>query len=416
MKNFIPMLLILVIVAGIPYTGKSQIIDPKETTKQKGEDKANQKIDGTIDKGLNKIEDGIGGLFKKKKKKGKKKADKDNTAVNPDEETSTLNWAKFDFVSGNKVIFEDNLLDEENGEFPSRWDLVEGRAENASLDNKNVIYLMSPDTRIIPYLENPETDYLPDVFTLEFDAWFEKEEYPEFYVWFFDENNQEAFEIDPLVIFGNMASLRLKNNFTGFYPGKTEEYNEEESFWRHISIAFNKRSLKVYLDDARVLNIPNLGINPSGITLGADPMNVAGIQGVNRFIKNIRIAEGGTKLYDKFLQEGKIIASGIRFDTNKATLKPESMGIINSIKKIMTDHPEICFSVEGHTDSDGDLDFNQKLSEQRAAAVTEKLISMGIASSRLTSKGFGESLPIATNETPDGKAMNRRVEFVKQQL
>ena len=79
----------------------------------------------------------------------------------------------------------------------------------------------------------------------------------------------------------------------------------------------------------------------------------------------------------------------------------------------MTDHPELKFSIEGHTDSDGDNELNQQLSKDRAQAVLKQLVSMGIENTRLTSKGFGETLPIDSNDTPEGKANNRRVEFVK---
>jgi OOP family OmpA-OmpF porin len=71
------------------------------------------------------------------------------------------------------------------------------------------------------------------------------------------------------------------------------------------------------------------------------------------------------------------------------------------------------FSVEGHTDSDGDDAFNQTLSEARAKTVMDKLTSMGISTDRLTSKGWGETMPVTSNETAEGKAENRRVEFVK---
>ncbi|MCD4772928.1 MAG: OmpA family protein [Bacteroidales bacterium] len=113
------------------------------------------------------------------------------------------------------------------------------------------------------------------------------------------------------------------------------------------------------------------------------------------------------------LQDGKIICTGIKFDVNKATLKPESMGPINEVFKLMEKHPEISFSVEGHTDSDGDNDFNQTLSEERAATVKATLISLGISADRLSSKGWGETKPNDANNTAEGKANNRRVEFVK---
>jgi outer membrane protein OmpA-like peptidoglycan-associated protein len=89
------------------------------------------------------------------------------------------------------------------------------------------------------------------------------------------------------------------------------------------------------------------------------------------------------------------------------------MGVINTIYQLMKEHPELRFSIEGHTDSDGDDSFNQKLSEQRAETVLNALLQMGIDGSRLTSKGWGESKPLSDNSTPEGKANNRRVEFVK---
>lgn len=79
----------------------------------------------------------------------------------------------------------------------------------------------------------------------------------------------------------------------------------------------------------------------------------------------------------------------------------------------MQKQAELNFSVEGHTDSDGDETLNQTLSEARAKAVMERLISMGISANRLKSAGFGESKPLYNNSTPEGKANNRRVEFVK---
>ena len=106
-------------------------------------------------------------------------------------------------------------------------------------------------------------------------------------------------------------------------------------------------------------------------------------------------------------------SNGVRFDVGKASLRPESMGVLNKIYKLLSEHPEVNFSIEGHTDADGDFDFNQKLSEERAKTVMNQLISMGINAGRLTSKGFGESKPVNTNDTPEGKAANRRVEFVK---
>ena len=163
------------------------------------------------------------------------------------------------------------------------------------------------------------------------------------------------------------------------------------------------------MDDARILNIPNLGYNPSGISLGYH--NPGGT--TVGYIKNVRIAKGAVPLYDKLLTDGKLVTTGIKFDVNKATIKTESIGTINYVVKMMQDHPELKFSVEGHTDSDGEIVANQKLSEARAKSVVEAMVKAGISADRLSSKGFGESKPVSSNDSTEGKAQNRRVEFVK---
>jgi len=326
---------------------------------------------------------------------------------------ATLKWNKYDFVPGEKIIFEDNHENEQNGEFPSRWDLAEGSVENASFGEYNVIYFKEASSCIIPFFKDPAKDNLPDLFTIEFDCWFEPDEYCQYLIDFWDHKNQSESVIDiyPLVINANHAGD--KRHGEGVYTGEEEEGEITAGFWRHVAISFNVRALKVYLDDARVVNIPNLGINPEGLTICCDGMNTAGTQGINRFIKNIRIAEGAVKLYDKLMQEGKIVANGIRFDVNKTIIRAESMGIINSIFGLMKDHPDINLSVEGHTDNDGDDIMNQALSEKRAQAVVDLLVKMGIEGSRLSAKGWGESKPFGPNNTSEGKAANRRVEFVK---
>ncbi len=317
-------------------------------------------------------------------------------------------WAKYDFVPGQTVIFEDGpSKDEENGEFPSRWDLYKGNAEIGEVDGQNVIMFLKGGTYIVPYLKNSKEDYLPDVFTIEFDVWFSKGHSTanRFWVYLGDQKNlNNSAAHTSLTVMPH--SLEFGDSEKD-YPG-TENTGwtvEKEGSWKHISIAYTKGKYKAYFNDTRLINIPHLEVNPTGITVEAGNDNM--------YLKNFRVAKGGVKYYDRVLSDGKIVENGIRFDVNKATLKPESMGPINKIYKLMVKYPDLKFSVEGHTDSDGDVATNQKLSEGRAKAVMDKLIAMGISPDRLKSKGWGESKPIDTNATPEGKANNRRVEFVK---
>lgn len=103
----------------------------------------------------------------------------------------------------------------------------------------------------------------------------------------------------------------------------------------------------------------------------------------------------------------------IQFETNKATIKPESDSLLEEITNVIKQNPQIKrLSIEGHTDSTGADKHNQKLSEQRAAAVRDYLIAHGVEADRLSARGWGKSKPIGDNSTAIGREENRRVEFV----
>ena len=103
--------------------------------------------------------------------------------------------------------------------------------------------------------------------------------------------------------------------------------------------------------------------------------------------------------------------NNINFDTGKAIIKPQYFAQLDKIASIMNANPNLRITVEGHTDSVGDEAYNQKLSEQRAQSVMKYLTSAEVDISRLTAVGYGESRPIADNNTTAGKALNRRIEF-----
>jgi outer membrane protein OmpA-like peptidoglycan-associated protein len=103
----------------------------------------------------------------------------------------------------------------------------------------------------------------------------------------------------------------------------------------------------------------------------------------------------------------------VRFDSSAATLKPESDAVLMEVVRVMTEHPELKkVRVEGHTDASGNRQRNISLSRSRAAAVVKWLVAHGISASRLVSEGFGPDKPIASNDTQEGKALNRRTEFI----
>lgn len=127
---------------------------------------------------------------------------------------------------------------------------------------------------------------------------------------------------------------------------------------------------------------------------------VATYQEVTKDIEMEKIAVGST-----------IVLRNVFFDYAKSTLKPESSQELDRLVKILQDNPSIRIELSGHTDSRGTDESNQRLSEARAKACVDYLVAHGIAASRLEFKGYGESMPIATNDTEEGMALNRRTEF-----
>lgn len=111
---------------------------------------------------------------------------------------------------------------------------------------------------------------------------------------------------------------------------------------------------------------------------------------------------------------GHVTVNGIYFDTNKAALKPESAAAVAEIAKLLKSDGGLKVYVVGHTDSVGSVDANLKLSHDRAQSVLDALVRDGVAAARLRSFGNGPFAPVATNATDDGRALNRRVELVKQ--
>ncbi|MBL7769618.1 MAG: OmpA family protein [Flavipsychrobacter sp.] len=132
-------------------------------------------------------------------------------------------------------------------------------------------------------------------------------------------------------------------------------------------------------------------------------------------ISNVRIAIGAPDMRSKLITEGKLVSYCIYFDVNKDVVKPESYGTLKGIADVLTENPHVKIKIIGHTDADGNDAANLDLSVRRAAAVKSELVkTFGIDAARIDTEGKGETQPVASNDTPSNKALNRRVEFVKQ--
>ena len=109
----------------------------------------------------------------------------------------------------------------------------------------------------------------------------------------------------------------------------------------------------------------------------------------------------------------KVAVYGVNFDFNKATLRPDAEPVLHQVLALFTDNPDLSVEIGGHTDDVGSAEYNQTLSEKRAAAVKDWLVRNGVAASRLSSKGYGESQPLVPNNSDANRARNRRVELKK---
>lgn len=325
--------------------------------------------------------------------------------------TKTLEsaYAKSDFVPGDEIMFEDDLVGEQMGEFPSKWDLLEGNAEIASVNGKTVINLTDISTEIMPLMKN-QKNYLTEAFTLEFDFLGGSDEKSIYCDYIIHLKNIEGEDVATINLNGTASGWAYTSWITA--SGEQRENRSaapaKEEEWNHAALSFNKRALKVYLNGSRIVNIPNCA-RPQYFTLQrsiwADHRNL---------MTNVRLCKGAIPLYNRLITDGKIITYAITFDIGKANIKAESMTEINRIAQLMKDNGDLKFEVQGHTDNTGTVAGNQKLSEQRAQAIVNKLVEMGIAANRLSAKGMGQSAPLADNSTDEGRAKNRRVEFVKK--
>ena len=322
-------------------------------------------------------------------------------------------YAKTDFVPGDVVIFDDPMDGEQLGEFPSMWDLLDGEAEVLEIDGKKCFALNKHGDSVAPLMKEAR-NFLGDVFTVEFDILKEDKEFRgghslilDFYP--ADATRDASFSLETRYSsYSKDTGLKWEwRTQDGKRSGEKETVAYPLGVWNHVSISFNKRALKWYLNGERQANVPNVAVVPGWFRVGLDGSGTT-------YLTNFRICQGAVPLYDRLASDGKIVTYAITFDTGKATLKPEADVEINRIKGIMDKDPSLKFEVQGHCDNTGSDAVNDPLSQKRAEAIVARLMELGISADRLTAVGKGSHEPIADNATDEGRAKNRRVEFVKK--
>ena len=363
----------------------------------------------------------IGHLLEKAKEKIEKKLDKttndkqsnnnqnknDNSTNPGNKQISIKAYQNYDFVPGDKIIFEDDFTEDQNGEFPSHWDLDAGQAVVNEVAGRAAFSLTEGNyCRVYPLMKTKS--YLTDPFTIEFDYYPNGAAYgPILFLKYKNENGDISEGNVNFDENGTVETSYFRKDFSANYPN--EDDNTFFNKWHHCAVIYKNNQLKCYVDQYRILVAPNLGVVPISFGFGGigDMTNPI-------LITNVRVAAGGNmNIIGKKFTASKIVTHGITFDVDKSDIKPQSMGTLNMIVRIMKNNPGLKFEIEGHTDNTGDAKHNLDLSQQRAESVKSELVSLGIDGSRLTTKGFGDTKPIDSNDTPEGRANNRRVEFVK---
>ena len=397
--------------------------------KDKAKEKVQNKVDNAIDKGMDKALDTAEGEAKDavKGKKGTKSADTSASDDAPAVATAS------DFKRGSVILFQDDVTAEQVGEFPSKWDMFSGTVETKTIGGVKAIN-PTDNAQIQPLIKEPGA-YLPEEFTIEYD----------FYYWPTDNvpgNDGIGLNDMKLILAvtkdrsefpgegadgGDLTAFVLAHGVCSFSE-HTYYFNGDKkgdfvySFkkgWNHVALSFNKRALKVYFNDKRVVNLPRVN-QPTWMCFQV-PFDYKNLT----FIRNVVIAKGAVALYDRNAQDmsavekaiqetGKFVTNNILFDTGKATLKQESMIEIMKVADYMKKNPTARFEVQGHTDNQGSDKINDPLSQQRAEAIVKALEGLGVDGFNLKAVGKGSHEPVADNKTEEGRAKNRRVEFIKR--
>ena len=359
-------------------------------------------------------------------------ANANNNAQEKDQQsasTSLATYSKFDFVPGDKVLMYEDFSRDAIGDFPENWN-TNSAGETVTVSGETGHWLMLNKRGIF---KPEDINNLPDNFTLEFDLIYASGNYiPFLQILFlsagngkdgkevlnaeFNYNKRSGINlgIQPIprdkggiaTIYTYNAGDKMMNNQIQFQNNGATKI--KVSIWRQ------KQRLRVYLDQNKVFDLPRAF--PPGETY-----NTMMFQTLSDFanpdkylISNMKLAVGEPDTRNKLISEGKFSTTGILFDVNSATIKPDSYGSLKDIADVLKDNANIHVKIIGHTDSDGDATLNMALSKKRADAVKSALVGeFAIDASRLETDGKGASDPVAPNNTSEGKAQNRRVEFVK---
>lgn len=334
-------------------------------------------------------------------------------------------YSNFDFIAGTKTIFYDEFT---SG--PGNWKII---AHDQSDDvespkikqvaNENGLWLKTPRRGIFYPVRLKE---LPEEFTIEFDLWADEEKMSEMesglivsivgskvvkdeYSTAFDENPQVQLDVHPSKELLYCQATRentdgervldRKDIKNGWKPGKVHR----------ISVSRKGSHIKVYVGEKKFIDIANALPVKTNYTL----ILATNMWGDGLYLTNFKIAKFEPAIA-KIDEKNKFVTNAIYFNYNSAVIKPESWPALKQAAEVIQS-TEGSVIIVGHTDSDGNDADNLALSLKRAESVKTFLIkNFRLNAEKLLTDGKGETQPVENNTTAEGRANNRRVEFVKQ--
>jgi outer membrane protein OmpA-like peptidoglycan-associated protein len=302
-----------------------------------------------------------------------------------------------DFVPGEKVFFYDDYTDMAKGAAPPHWK-VRGGAVKLNPAGRLVMadrLSLYPNIKALPKNFTVETDFVPKDASGGHLGWvFENQDST------FQWNAQFQFDTDEIFV-------TLNVNDEGWSKLGEGRVKIQYGKLNRLAVWYQDARVRIYVNDQRAVDLNQMEFKPWSRTY-LDFTSDSPVE-----LGAVRMAESMPDISQVLLSTGKYVSHAIQFDTGSDRLRPESINVIKEVAAALQKQPEIKLRVEGHTDSTGDATSNLDLSKRRAESVKGALVKLGISADRLTTEGFGQTKPMAPNDTPQGRAENRRVEFVK---
>jgi outer membrane protein OmpA-like peptidoglycan-associated protein len=306
-----------------------------------------------------------------------------------------LKSTPIDFVAGEKTIFFDDFSDMDSDEPPPHWkvrgaavDLRSGGGVNELFASKDV-GMQSP--KIV----------VPANFTFQ-TIWTGTGQM----VWRFQDKDGNQLMWAQIYVNDNGATAVAKV-VNGDDALGGDQISTDTSKPVEFDLWAQQGRVRAYLNGTRIEDANQVEFAP----IASIEVDITAPIG----IRMVRVAESAPDFSSVINSTGKYITHGINFDTDSATLKPESAAVIKQVAAGLNKNPNLRLEIDGYTDSVGQSAHNIDLSKRRAQAVMDVLVSQfSVDPSRLSANGFGAAKPIGSNDTPDGRADNRRVEFIKK--